>query len=72
MASTAQRRLDAFSFGMGVEPEQHTCTECGYSSPSRKNFKRSEDGDGLSCSTGHYTNKAGETKRQKNLYARGR
>ena len=68
----SKRRLDAFSFGLGVEPESHACTECGYTSENRKNFKRSEEGDGYVCSTGHYTNKDGETKRAINPYARKR
>ena len=67
-----KRRLDAFSYGRGVEQPSYTCAECGYTSSSRKNFRRSDDGDSHTCSTGHYTNKAGETKRQKNTYARPR
>ena len=65
-----KRRTDSFAFGMGVEEEQHTCSECGYTHPSRKNFRRSEDG--YTCSTGHYVNKEGETKRAANLYAQRR
>ena len=66
----AKRRLDAFSYGLGVEPEQHTCADCGYTSTNRKNFKRSGEGGAFTCSTGHYTSKEGEPKRQKNAYAR--
>ena len=64
-----KRRLDAFSYGLGVEPISHTCADCGYSSENRKNFRRSDSGD-LVCTTGHYTDKAGEMKRQRNAYAR--
>lgn len=67
----AKRRLDSFSYGLGVEPISHTCADCGYSSENRKNFKRSESGE-FTCSTGHYTDKEGETKRAINPYARGR
>lgn len=63
------KRLDAFSYGLGVEQEMHTCAECGYTSANRKNFRRSEGGD-FTCTTGHYTSKQGELKRQKNTYAR--
>lgn len=66
---TAKRRLDAFSYGLGVEPEIHACAECGYTSENRKNFRRSDDGS-FTCTTGHYTSKQGEMKRQKNAYAR--
>lgn len=64
------RRYDAFTLGMGVEEPQYTCSECGYSSPNRKNFRNG--GEGHVCSTGHYTDKQGELKRQKNVYARPR
>lgn len=67
-----KRRFDAFLVGSGVEPpEPFCCAECGYQSTSRKNFRRSEDGEGRTCSTGHYE-KNGELKRQKNAYARSR
>jgi hypothetical protein len=69
---TAQRRLDAFVYGMGVEEPQHACDDCGYTSTNRKNFRRSEEGEGYTCSTGHYTDKSGDLKRQKNPYARPR
>jgi len=68
---TAKRRLDAFSYGLGVEAETHVCAECGYTSANRKNFRRSESGE-FTCTTGHYTDKQGEMKRQKNVYARPR
>lgn len=63
-----KRRYDAFVGGMGVEQPSYTCAECGYSSQNRKNFRNAEDGH--TCSTGHYTDKQGELKRQKNVYAR--
>jgi hypothetical protein len=66
-----KRRTDAFLYGTGVEPPApFCCAECGYESASRKNFRRTEDGEGRTCSTGHYTSKDGELKRQKNAYAR--
>lgn len=55
---------------MGVEPESHVCAECGFTHTNRKNFKRSEDGAGYTCSTGHYEDKEGNLKRQANFYAR--
>jgi hypothetical protein len=67
-----QRRNDAFLQGQGIEPPepvQHVCAECGYAHANRRNFKRTEDGGGYTCSTGHYE-KNGELKRQKNAYAR--
>ena len=65
-------RNDAFSRGMGVPEEQICCSECGYTSPKNKNFRKDGSG-GHTCSTGHYETKDGEKKRQKNLYAaRGR
>ena len=64
-------RFDAFNRGMGIEPDTHVCADCGYTSENRKNFRRSE-GEGHTCSTGHYTDKSGELKRQKNPYARQR
>jgi hypothetical protein len=67
---TDKRRYDAFTQGMGVEPPSYTCGECGYQSQNRKNFRNAEDGH--TCSTGHYTSKEGELKRQKNVYARPR
>lgn len=66
-----KRRYDAFLFGTGVEPETFCCAECGYESASRKNFRRTEDGEARTCSTGHYE-KDGALKRQRNTYARGR
>ena len=64
------RRLDAFTQGQGLETPTFTCSECGYQHASKKNFRRSEDGH--VCSTGHYVNKDGETKRQSNQYAKRR
>ena len=61
-------RNNAFAAGQGVEQEQCTCSECGYTSSNRKNFRKGAEG-GHTCSTGHYENKQGELKRQKNLYA---
>lgn len=65
------KRFDAFSQGAGVEAPSYTCTECGYESANRKNFRNSEEGQHV-CTTGHYTDKAGTLKRAKNPYARGR
>ena len=53
------RRTSAFQAGTGVEPESHVCAECGYSHTNRKNFKRTEDGEGYTCSTGHYQTRTG-------------
>jgi hypothetical protein len=66
-----KRRLDAFTQGQGLEVEAHVCADCGYTSTNRKNFRRSEDGDGHTCSTGHYE-KDGELKRAINPYAKKR
>jgi hypothetical protein len=66
----SQRRNDAFNLGQGIEPEQHVCAECGYVHANRKNFKRTEDGDAYTCSTGHYEDRDGNLKRQRNTYAR--
>jgi hypothetical protein len=66
------RRQDAFAYGMGIEDPSYSCSECGYKSGNRKNYRRTEDGDGHTCSTGHYTDKNGELKRQKNPYAKPR
>jgi hypothetical protein len=63
------RRNDAFNLGQGIEPEQHVCSECGYAHTNRKNFRRTEDGSGYTCSTGHYESKDGQLKRAKNTYA---
>ena len=64
-------RLDHFDRGRGIEPPEFTCAECGYTSDKRRNFRRSGE-DGHVCSTGHYVNKDGETKRAINPYARKR
>ena len=69
---TSARRTSAFAAGMGVEQETHACSECGYTSENRKNFRRSDDGEGYICSTGHYNDKEGNLKRQKNVYAQRR
>jgi len=69
----AARRSAAFSFGQGIEPEPTPtcqCAECGYEHTNRKNFKRTEDGEGYTCSTGHYE-RDGQLKRAKNAYAKG-
>lgn len=67
---TTPRRLGAFDAGRGIEAQTHECSECGYSHTNRKNFRRSDDGEGYTCSTGHYTTKDGEKKRQANFYAK--
>ena len=64
-------RNTAFSVGQGIEQEECSCSECGYTSSNRKNFRKGAEG-GHVCSTGHYTDKEGNPKRSKNLYARGR
>lgn len=67
------RRLGAFDAGRGIEPEPeptHVCAECGYAHTNRQNFKRSDDGEGYTCSTGHYNDKEGNLKRQRNAYAK--
>lgn len=66
------RRSKAFNEGMGVESPSYCCSECGYESQNRKNFRRTEDRSAHTCSTGHYTDKQGTLKRQKNAYARPR
>lgn len=69
----ADRRLDAFNYGQGIEPEPtptHVCAECGYEHTNRKNFKRTDDGDAYTCSTGHYQDREGNLKRQANFYAK--
>lgn len=71
--ATQQRRLSAFDIGQGIEPEPapvHTCADCGYAHTNRKNFKRTDDGDGFTCSTGHYSPSEGVLKRNKNGYAK--
>ena len=67
--ATNRRLVEAFGYGLGAEAVSHTCAECGYTSENRKNFRRSDDGD-LVCTTGHYTTKDGDMRRQKNAYAR--
>jgi hypothetical protein len=68
----APRRLGAFDAGRGIEAPTHECAECGFSHTNRKNFKRSEDGEAYTCSTGHYQDKEGNLKRQANFYAQRR
>jgi hypothetical protein len=63
------RRVGAFQQGQGIEPESHVCSECGYAHTNRRNFKRTDDGDGYTCSTGHYEDREGNLKRAKNTYA---
>ncbi len=70
MATSNRARLDAFSMGMGIEPEQHVCAECGYAHASKKNFRKLPDGEGVTCSTGHYEDREGNLKRARNTYAR--
>lgn len=65
-------RAESFMSGAGIPvpeapaPPTRTCSACGFESPNRKHFKK--DGDGHTCSTGHYE-KNGELKRAKNGYA---
>lgn len=61
------RNNEQFLIGTGVQPEQFTCADCGYTHTKKKLFKQSEHG--LTCSTGHYENKSGEAKRNRNPYA---
>jgi hypothetical protein len=68
--ATAGRRTAAFQQGQGIEPEAHICAECGFSHTNRRNFKRTDDGEGYTCSTGHYEDREGNLKRAKNAYAR--
>ena len=63
-------RLEAFEVGQGLTPPPpptKCCSECGYESSNRRNFRKSDDG--YTCSTGHYE-KDGEMKRARNPYAR--
>jgi hypothetical protein len=66
-----KRRLESFAQGAGVEQTSYCCADCGYTSTNRRNFRSTEGGE-KTCSTGHYVNKEGETKRQINPYARRR
>ena len=51
----SKRRNTAFIQGLSQGlAESYRCHECGYESPSRKNFKRSAySRNHLVCSTGH-------------------
>lgn len=66
---TTGRRTAAFQAGQGIEQPTHVCSECGFTHTNRRNFKRTEDGDGYTCSTGHYEDREGNLKRQRNGYA---
>ena len=61
------RNNEHFLLGAGVQPEQYVCSECGYTHTKKKLFKQSESG--LTCSTGHYEDKQGQPKRNRNPYA---
>ena len=64
----AARQRDQFAQGAGVSPLGGlTCQSCGFASENRKLFKR--EGDGHTCSTGHYEAE-GKLHRAKNPYAR--
>ena len=63
----ARQREFAQSAGTSALPGL-TCQTCGYSSENRKHFKR--EGDGHTCSTGHYQDDKGNTKRARNPFAR--
>jgi hypothetical protein len=65
-----QRRVAAFQAGQGIEPKTHVCSECGFTHTNRRNFRRTDDGEGYTCSTGHYEDRDGNKKRQANFYAR--
>ena len=62
-------RQREFAQGAGVSPLGGlTCSVCGFASENRKLFKR--DGEGHTCSTGHYEDDDGQQHRAKNPYAR--
>lgn len=62
-------RQREFQTGAGVSTlGALTCQECGFTNENRKLFKR--DGDGHTCSTGHYQDDEGQQHRAKNPYAR--
>ena len=65
-----EARSHAFAVGAGTAPvrETRSCAQCGYTSANNKLFRK--DGDGHTCSTGHYE-KDGQLKRAKNPYAKG-
>jgi hypothetical protein len=66
-----ERQREQFAQGAGITQPLPalTCSTCGFTSENRKLFKR--EGDGHTCSTGHYTDGEGTQKRAKNPYARG-
>ena len=70
MPQRGGRNFGAFQEGAGTAPEKPTycCAECGYTSNNRKHFK--SQGDGKTCSTGHYEDREGLLKRARNPYAR--
>jgi hypothetical protein len=70
MAQRGGRNLYDFQVGAGTAPEasSYCCAECGYVSGNRKHFK--SQGEGKTCSTGHYEDKDGNIKRARNPYAR--
>lgn len=63
------RNFNAFQQGAGTAPEapSYCCSDCGYESHNRKNFRNAESGK--TCSTGHYE-KDGTLKRARNGYAK--
>lgn len=65
----SQQRVDQFQIGTGedINPTR-TCSECGFTSDNPKHFKR--DGEGHTCTTGHYEDSDGNLKRARNMYAR--
>jgi hypothetical protein len=64
------QRERAFLEGAGQKPGLGplTCQVCDFHSENRKLFKR--EGDGHTCSTGHYEDDEGQSHRAKNPYAR--
>jgi len=65
-------RANQREFALGAGQPQTlgplTCSTCGFTSENRKLFKR--DGDGHTCTTGHYEDDEGQQHRAKNPYAR--
>ena len=65
----AARQREQFAQGAGTSAlGPLTCQTCGFHSDNRKLFKK--DGDGHTCSTGHFDNAEGQPQRAKNPYAR--
>lgn len=64
------RSTDHFKAGAGMsEPsEEYQCSECGFTHTKKKLFKRDGEG-GMTCSTGHYTDKDEQLKRARNPWA---